>query len=105
MAHSQLTLAQRYKIYAYLQANISKSRIATLLNVHRSTVYREIKRNTVQGKYHPEKAHQAFKERKHNAKSQLLCARLESVTGKLILQPAKDTKTITIDNGKEFSNH
>jgi len=43
------------EIYAYLQANISKSRIAVLLNVHRSTVYREIKRNTVQGKYHPEK--------------------------------------------------
>lgn len=72
MAHSQLTLAQRYEIYAYLQANISKSRIAVLLNVHRSTVYREIKRNTVQGKYHPEKSHQAFKERKHKAKSRRL---------------------------------
>jgi len=57
MAHSQLTLAQRYKISAYLQAGILKSRIALYINVHRSTVYREIQRNSVDGKYDPERAH------------------------------------------------
>ena len=49
MAHSQLTLAQRYKISAYLQAGISKSRIALFIDVHRSTVYREVRRNSDHG--------------------------------------------------------
>jgi IS30 family transposase len=69
MAHSQLTLAKRYKISAYLQAGISKSRIAMFIDVHRSTVYREVKRNTTNGRYHPEAAHQKDLERKHQAKN------------------------------------
>ena len=68
MTQSQLTLAQRYEISAYLQAKISKSRIAMLINVHRSTVYREVKRNSENGKYHPEEALQRDRERKRQAK-------------------------------------
>jgi len=68
MAQQQLTLAQRYKISAYLQAKISKSRIAMFIDVHRSTVYRELKRNSVNGKYHPEKAHLKDMVRKRQAK-------------------------------------
>jgi IS30 family transposase len=67
MAQSQLTLAQRYKISAYLQANISKNNIAEFIQVHRSTVYREIKRNNVNGKYHPELAHHKKRERRRQA--------------------------------------
>ena len=69
MSHSQLTLAKRYEISAYLQANISKSRIAMLINVHRSTVYREVKRNSENGKYHPEEAIQRDRARKRQTKS------------------------------------
>jgi IS30 family transposase len=68
MAHSQLTLAQRYEIFAYLQAGISKSRIAMIINVHRSTVYREVKRNNVDGRYHPEEAHRKDRIRKRQSK-------------------------------------
>lgn len=68
MAHSQLTLAKRYKISAYLQAGISKSQIAMFIDVHRSTVYRELKRNTVNGRYHPEEAQRKDMERKRQAK-------------------------------------
>lgn len=68
MSHSQLTLAQRYEISAYLQAKISKSRIAMLINVHRSTVYREVKRNSVNGKYHPEEAQKRDRDKKRQAK-------------------------------------
>jgi IS30 family transposase len=68
MAHSQLTLAQRYKISAYLQAGISKSRIALYIDVHRSTVYREVKRNSVNNKYDPEEAHHNDMQRKHQTK-------------------------------------
>jgi len=68
MAHSQLTLAQRYKIFAYLQAGTSKSRIASFIGTHRSTVYREVDRNSIDGKYHPEEAHRKDRERKHQSK-------------------------------------
>jgi len=54
MARSQLTLAQRYKISVYLQAKISIRQIAIIINVHHSTIYREIARNSVNGKYDPE---------------------------------------------------
>lgn len=57
MVRSQLTLAQRYEIYAYLQAGISNRRIASLMDVHHSTVSREISRNSSNGKYHPDSAH------------------------------------------------
>lgn len=69
MAHSQLTLAQRYKISAYLQAGISKSRIALYIDVHRSTVYREVQRNSVNNKYDPEEAHRNDMQRKHQTKT------------------------------------
>ena len=68
MAHTQLTLAQRYKISAYLQASISISQIAVYLNVHRSTIYREIARNSLDGTYHPETAQKILNERKRTAK-------------------------------------
>ncbi len=68
MAHSQLPLAQRYKISAYLQAGISKSSIALYIDVHGSTVYREIKRNSMNNKYDPEEAHRKDMQRKHQAK-------------------------------------
>ena len=69
MAHSQLTLAQRYKIFAYLQAGISKNSIALYIDVHRSTVYREIKRNSINNKYRPEEAHRKNMQRKHQVKT------------------------------------
>ena len=72
MAHSQLTLAQRYKISAYLQAGISKSRIALYIDVHRSTVYREISRNSIHNKYSPEEAHRKDMQRKHQAKTKTI---------------------------------
>jgi IS30 family transposase len=68
MAQPQLTLAQRYNISAYLQAGSSKHRIAYLMNIHHSTVFREIQRNSVNGRYNPETAHRKSKDRRHNAR-------------------------------------
>ncbi len=47
---------QRYFVFKSLQANRSKSEIAKRLGVDRSTVYREIKRNSVNGEYRSETA-------------------------------------------------
>lgn len=41
----QLSEGQRYKIEAYLQAGIKKDEIARLAGIHRSTLYRELRRN------------------------------------------------------------
>jgi IS30 family transposase len=56
MPYQQLTLSKRYEIKAFMQAGISKDRIASLISVHRSTLYHELKRNQDSIGYHPEEA-------------------------------------------------
>ena len=60
-----LTKEQRYQIKAYLHCGKSKTFIAQALGVNRSTIYREIKRNsTKRGTYNPDFAHELASERK-----------------------------------------
>lgn len=56
MSYQQLTEGKRYQISLLLAQESSPTEIATALQVHRSTVYREIKRNSHGGVYKPEKA-------------------------------------------------
>ena len=44
--YTQLTQKQRYQIYAFLKAGFSQSAIASEINVHKSTICRELKRET-----------------------------------------------------------
>lgn len=44
-----LTKADRIKLEALLKAGHGKKEIADMLHVHRSTIYREIKREFIQG--------------------------------------------------------
>jgi transposase, IS30 family len=54
MNYTQLTLEQRHQIQALLSAQVSVSQIAKIVAVHRSTVYRELKRNGyVDRRYYP----------------------------------------------------
>lgn len=60
-----LTKEQRYQIKAYLNCGKSKTYIANELKVDKSTIYREIKRNsTKRGSYNPDFAHELCSERK-----------------------------------------
>ena len=60
-----LTLQQRYALKAYLECGKTKSEAAKLLRVDRSTVYREIKRNSrKRGTYNPDFANELAEERK-----------------------------------------
>ena len=43
--YTQLTQEQRYQIYAFLKAGFSQSAMASEINVHKSTICRELKRN------------------------------------------------------------
>lgn len=60
-----LTIEQRYNICAYLQTGMSAKMIAKTIGVHRSTVYREIKRNSDKrnGAYKPKLAQVKYQKR------------------------------------------
>ncbi|MCY4561359.1 MAG: helix-turn-helix domain-containing protein, partial [Flavobacteriaceae bacterium] len=44
--HSKLTRKQRYQLSTLREAGTSQKKIAEILKVHRSTIWRELKRNT-----------------------------------------------------------
>jgi len=58
MAHTQLTSEQRYQIKALMQAKRGATEIALIIGVDRSTIYRELKRNTGLRGYRPKQAHE-----------------------------------------------
>ena len=54
--YSQLTSEQRYQIYALLKKNHSQAEIACVIGVDKSTICRELKRNTGGRGYRPQQA-------------------------------------------------
>ena len=62
--YTQLTEQERYQIYALKQAGHNDSEIAGLLGRHRSTISRELERNSRGGEYQPEEAHHLTLERR-----------------------------------------
>ena len=69
--YSQLTQEQRYQIYALKKAGLSQIRIADLLEVHKSTISRELRRNCGQRGYRPRQAHLRAQQR-HREKPRAL---------------------------------
>lgn len=67
MSYQQLTEGKRYQISALLAQGSSAIVIAELLGIHRSTVYRELKRNSLQASYDPGTAHQQAVQRRVSA--------------------------------------
>ena len=55
--YSQLTSEQRYQIYALLKKNHTQRDIADIIGVHKSTISREIRRNSGGRGYRPKQAH------------------------------------------------
>lgn len=72
MSYQQLTEGKRYQISVLLAEGFSFSQIAQKIDVHRSTISRELKRNGHCGRYLPELAQQCSQRRKaHAAKCQI----------------------------------
>jgi len=67
MSHKQLAQEQRYQIYALKKAGVKNTEIADILQVHKSTVCRELKRNTGGRGYRPRQAHSLTLSRKRNS--------------------------------------
>ena len=57
MSYKHFTRDQRVELYALLKAGISKIQIAKQLGLHRSTIWREIKRNSKEKRYDPRISH------------------------------------------------
>jgi transposase, IS30 family len=55
--YTQLTREQRYQIYALLNMGHTKAEIANALEVHKSTISRELQRNRGRRAYRPKQAH------------------------------------------------
>ena len=66
--YTQLTQEQRYQIYVLLKAGNKQSEIARLIEVHKSTVSRELRRNRGQKGYRPKQAQQFALNRRKKAR-------------------------------------
>ena len=69
--YKQLTQEQRYHISGLLKVGISKSQIALEIGCNRSTIYRELKRNTGKKGYRPKQAQTLANLRKRDGNTQI----------------------------------
>ena len=77
MSYQQLSFHQRCQIKTLLQVDVGVARISQEIGVHRSTIYREIKRNKVKLGYSFRLAHRkALKRRQARAKPYVLTHRI-----------------------------
>lgn len=65
MRYTQLTQEERYQIYALLKAGLNQTEIAMILGRHKSTISREISRNTGLRGYRPKQAQCLAQERQY----------------------------------------
>ena len=66
MNQKHITILERESIFNFLTLGFSKAKIARRIKRPRSTVTREINRNTIDGEYSPFKAQRAYQGRKSN---------------------------------------
>ena len=81
-SYKQLTYEQRYQIKALLQTGQKNAQIARVLGVHRSTIDREIERNSGQRGYRPEQAHKKAMARRQGKSGRRLTAETWSLVDK-----------------------
>ena len=81
--YSQLTLEKRYGIYSLLKTGQTQSKIAEVISVHKSTVSRELKRNSGKRGYRPKQA-DAFAKDRQQGKSK------DRIDNRTIKIPCKD---------------
>ena len=71
MAYRQLTCEQRCGIHFYLKLCLPQSRISELIGVNKSTISRELHRNTGMRGYRPKQAQERTNLRRHNARKRI----------------------------------
>ncbi len=80
MSHRQLTESQRYQIYALLKLDLSRRQIADVIDVHHTTVSRELRRNHVSRHYNPDLAQGATDVRRtFSRKARIITLEIENL--------------------------
>jgi IS30 family transposase len=77
MAYHQLTLEQRYQIYAFKKAGFNQSQIAAEIGFSKSSISRELRRNRGCRGYRPKQAHSLAQSRRQSIKN---ATRIEPAT-------------------------
>jgi len=105
MSYKQLTRIQRYQIYALLKTEQNQSTVAKVLNVHRSTISRELRRNKGQRGYRPAQAQSIAKKRQYKHRSKITQADWAIVETKLRedLSPEQASNWVKEHNNIEIS--
>src|SRR5512139_2892863 len=85
MSYHQLTREERYQIYALKKTGHSRTEIAEVIGVHKSTVSRELRRNQGGRGYRPQQAQQKAQERRVKAMPRI-GAKAWAVVEKLLRQ-------------------
>jgi IS30 family transposase len=81
--YTQLTQEQRYQISALKRMGHSRNEIAQVVEVHRSTISRELGRNTGERGYRPKQAHEKAISRRAKAKPRITATTWKVVEEKL----------------------
>jgi IS30 family transposase len=71
MGYSQLTYEQRYLIYQFLKMGYSQAKMAQTIGVHKSTISRELKRNTGKRGYRYKQAQRMAERRKNKTRKRM----------------------------------
>jgi transposase, IS30 family len=83
MSYTQLTQEQRYQISALLKTGCNQSEIAKTIEVHKSTISREVRRNQGQRGYRPKQAHNKAMQRRNKAKQRISKAEWQKIDNRL----------------------
>ncbi len=81
--YRQLTQEQRYQIYALLKMGHNQTKIADVLEVHKSTISRELRRNRGQRGYRPQQAQRLALSRRDKVQRRIAAETWARVTSKL----------------------
>jgi len=65
--YNQIAVEERYHIHSYKKAGFCPAKIAQMLGRHKSSVYRELSRNTGERGYRPKQAHEKADKRRREA--------------------------------------
>ena len=101
MNYKQLTHIQRYQIYVLLKTGQNQATIAKVLNVHRSTISRELRRNKGKRGYRPAQAHRIAIKRHYKPRPRITQADWAIVESKL----REDLSPEQVSNWVKEHNH
>ena len=86
MSYTQLTQEQRYQIYALLKIGHNRTEIAEVIGSHKSTISRELRRNSGLRGYRPKQAHFKALSRHNHRPVRIFRDTWEIIEGKLHLE-------------------